>query len=141
MCFIIYKITHVFECIIDRSMNWAELEVPFTCFLSTVLLFIYLFFWWMCVCCLQNAGPLYEWVGAGLTSVKIEGLNNGTLDLSGHPWTYKVFLFVLTLSLHPWTILFQSMLISFQVSSKTILNNLVLFFLWPRLCWLVFGFC
>ncbi|OMO52031.1 hypothetical protein CCACVL1_29402 [Corchorus capsularis] len=41
---------------------------------------------------LQNAGGLYEWVGAGLTSVKIEGLNNGTLDLSMSSWTYKVCL-------------------------------------------------
>ncbi|KAK6259191.1 hypothetical protein SCA6_013665 [Theobroma cacao] len=39
---------------------------------------------------LQNAGGLYEWVGAGLTSVKIEGLNNGTIDLSMSSWTYKI---------------------------------------------------
>lgn len=39
---------------------------------------------------LQNAGGLYEWVGAGLTSVKIEGLNNGTMDLSMSRWTYKI---------------------------------------------------
>ncbi|KAK6238296.1 hypothetical protein QUC31_003765 [Theobroma cacao] len=39
---------------------------------------------------LQNAGGLYEWVGAGLTSVKIEGLNNGTIDLSMSSWTYKM---------------------------------------------------
>lgn len=39
---------------------------------------------------LQNAGPFYEWVGAGLTSVKIKGLNKGTLDLSTSTWTYKV---------------------------------------------------
>ncbi|KAK6287237.1 hypothetical protein POUND7_013416, partial [Theobroma cacao] len=39
---------------------------------------------------LQNAGGLYEWVGAGLTSVKIEGLNNGTVDLSMSSWTYKI---------------------------------------------------
>ncbi|KAL6323327.1 hypothetical protein AAG906_029334 [Vitis piasezkii] len=39
---------------------------------------------------LQNAGPFYEWVGAGLTSVKIKGLNNGIMDLSTYPWTYKV---------------------------------------------------
>ncbi|KAK8653480.1 hypothetical protein V6N13_127476 [Hibiscus sabdariffa] len=39
---------------------------------------------------LQNAGGLYEWVGAGLTSVKIEGLNNGTVDLSMSKWTYKI---------------------------------------------------
>ncbi|KAK8995912.1 hypothetical protein V6N11_076166 [Hibiscus sabdariffa] len=38
---------------------------------------------------LQNAGGLYEWVGAGLTSVKIEGFNNGTVDLSMSKWTYK----------------------------------------------------
>lgn len=39
---------------------------------------------------LQNAGPFYEWVGAGLTSVRIEGFNNGTVDLSTHTWTYKI---------------------------------------------------
>ncbi|XP_077249768.1 beta-galactosidase 3-like [Tasmannia lanceolata] len=39
---------------------------------------------------LQNAGPFYESVGAGLTSVKIVGLNNGTLDLSSKTWTYKI---------------------------------------------------
>ncbi|GLU12850.1 hypothetical protein SLE2022_295080 [Rubroshorea leprosula] len=39
---------------------------------------------------LQNAGPFYEWVGAGLTSVKIKGFNNGTIDLSTYSWTYKI---------------------------------------------------
>ncbi|XP_052197861.1 beta-galactosidase 10 [Diospyros lotus] len=39
---------------------------------------------------LQNAGPLYEWVGAGLASVQIEGFNNGPKDLSTHAWTYKI---------------------------------------------------
>lgn len=39
---------------------------------------------------LQNAGPFYEWVGAGLTSVKIKGLNNGIMDLSTYTWTYKI---------------------------------------------------
>ncbi|XP_057969924.1 beta-galactosidase 10 [Malania oleifera] len=39
---------------------------------------------------LQNAGPFYEWVGAGLTSVKISGFNNGTKDLSTQTWTYKI---------------------------------------------------
>ncbi|KAK9950224.1 hypothetical protein M0R45_005725 [Rubus argutus] len=38
---------------------------------------------------LQNAGSFYEWVGAGITSVKIKGFNNGTIDLSAHNWTYK----------------------------------------------------
>ncbi|XP_059656325.1 beta-galactosidase 10 [Cornus florida] len=38
---------------------------------------------------LQNAGPYYEWVGAGLTSVKIEGFSNGIKDLSTYTWTYK----------------------------------------------------
>ncbi|KAH9668629.1 Beta-galactosidase 10 [Citrus sinensis] len=38
---------------------------------------------------LQNAGPFYEWVGAGITSVKITGFNSGTLDLSTYSWTYK----------------------------------------------------
>lgn len=31
-------------------------------------------------------------MGAGLTSVKIKGLNNGTIDLSSYAWTYKVLL-------------------------------------------------
>lgn len=39
---------------------------------------------------LQNAGPFYEWVGAGITSVKITGFNSGTLDLSTYSWTYKI---------------------------------------------------
>ncbi|XP_020572692.1 beta-galactosidase 3 isoform X2 [Phalaenopsis equestris] len=39
---------------------------------------------------LQNAGPFYEWVGAGLTSVKIAGLDNGTIDLSSNTWKHKI---------------------------------------------------
>ncbi|GAV60272.1 Glyco_hydro_35 domain-containing protein/Gal_Lectin domain-containing protein [Cephalotus follicularis] len=39
---------------------------------------------------LQNAGPFYEWLGAGLTSVKIKGFNNGTLDMSAYNWTCKI---------------------------------------------------
>uniref|UniRef100_A0A6N2NA79 beta-galactosidase n=1 Tax=Salix viminalis TaxID=40686 RepID=A0A6N2NA79_SALVM len=39
---------------------------------------------------LQNAGSFYEWVGAGLTSVKIKGFNNGTVDLSHFNWIYKI---------------------------------------------------
>ncbi|KAG8044138.1 hypothetical protein GUJ93_ZPchr0044g38095 [Zizania palustris] len=39
---------------------------------------------------LQTAGPFYEWVGAGLTSVKISGMENGTVDLSSNNWAYKV---------------------------------------------------
>lgn len=39
---------------------------------------------------LQNAGAYYEWVGAGLTSVKIDGFNNGTIDLSMFNWAYKI---------------------------------------------------
>ncbi|XP_010521248.1 PREDICTED: beta-galactosidase 10 [Tarenaya hassleriana] len=39
---------------------------------------------------LQNAGSFYEWVGAGLTSVRIEGLNNSTLNLSESSWSYKL---------------------------------------------------
>lgn len=39
---------------------------------------------------LPNAGSFYEWVGAGLTSVKIEGFNNGTVDLSHFNWIYKI---------------------------------------------------
>ncbi|CAN1276249.1 Beta-galactosidase 3 [Linum perenne] len=38
-------------------------------------------------------GHLYEWDPAGLTSVKIEGLNNQTMDLSTYDWTYKVCFF------------------------------------------------
>ncbi|KAK9904552.1 hypothetical protein M0R45_000634 [Rubus argutus] len=37
-----------------------------------------------------NAGSFYEWVGAGVSSVKIKGFNNGTIDLSAHNWTYKI---------------------------------------------------
>ncbi|KAK4488971.1 hypothetical protein RD792_004762 [Penstemon davidsonii] len=39
---------------------------------------------------LQNAGAFYEWIGAGPTSVRIEGLKNGTVDLSTSTWTYKI---------------------------------------------------
>ncbi|KAJ4747788.1 Beta-galactosidase [Rhynchospora pubera] len=39
---------------------------------------------------LPNAGPFYEWVGAGPTSVKISGLTSRTLDLSSHSWAYKI---------------------------------------------------
>ncbi|WVZ13433.1 hypothetical protein V8G54_010999 [Vigna mungo] len=39
---------------------------------------------------LQTAGPFYDFVGAGLRSVKIKGLNNGTIDLSSYAWTYKI---------------------------------------------------
>ncbi|KAL5982776.1 Beta-galactosidase 10 [Asimina triloba] len=39
---------------------------------------------------LQNGGPFFEWVGAGLTSVKILGFKNGTIDLSSSTWTYKI---------------------------------------------------
>ncbi|XAR60280.1 Beta-galactosidase [Bertholletia excelsa] len=39
---------------------------------------------------LQNGGPFYEWVGAGLTSVQVDGFNNGTRDLSIYNWTYKI---------------------------------------------------
>lgn len=38
---------------------------------------------------LQNGGPFYEWWGAGLTSVKIRGLKNVTVDLSSNSWSYK----------------------------------------------------
>ncbi|PWA61082.1 beta-galactosidase 10 [Artemisia annua] len=37
---------------------------------------------------LSSAGPFYEWNGAGLTSVKLQGLKN-TLDLSNATWNYK----------------------------------------------------
>lgn len=39
---------------------------------------------------IQNAGSHYEWVPAGLTTVKIKGLNKGILDISGYKWTYKI---------------------------------------------------
>ncbi|KAF8027468.1 hypothetical protein BT93_E0389 [Corymbia citriodora subsp. variegata] len=39
---------------------------------------------------IQNAGPYYEWVPAGLTNVKIKGLKEGILDISGYNWTYKI---------------------------------------------------
>ncbi|CAN6821746.1 unnamed protein product [Brassica oleracea] len=39
---------------------------------------------------LSNAGSFYEWVPAGLTSVSIKGLNNGTLNLTNTKWTYKL---------------------------------------------------
>ncbi|CAN7023713.1 unnamed protein product [Brassica rapa subsp. trilocularis] len=39
---------------------------------------------------LSNAGSFYEWVPAGLTSVSIKGLNNGTLNLTHTKWTYKL---------------------------------------------------
>ncbi|KAK3162620.1 hypothetical protein QOZ80_1BG0091660 [Eleusine coracana subsp. coracana] len=39
---------------------------------------------------LQNAGPFYEWAGAGLTHVNISGLKNGTIDLSSSKWVYKI---------------------------------------------------
>lgn len=38
----------------------------------------------------KNAGPFYEWVGAGLTSVKINGLKNGAMNLSSNKWICKV---------------------------------------------------
>lgn len=39
---------------------------------------------------LQNAGPFYEWVGAGLSSVRINGFRNQTMDLSSNVWSYKI---------------------------------------------------
>ncbi|CAJ2641459.1 unnamed protein product [Trifolium pratense] len=39
---------------------------------------------------LQNAGPFYDFVGAGVTSVQIKGLNNKTIDLSSNAWSYKI---------------------------------------------------
>ncbi|XP_042454912.1 beta-galactosidase 3-like [Zingiber officinale] len=39
---------------------------------------------------MYNAGPLYEWQGAGLTSVKISGNRIGSLDLSTNLWKYKI---------------------------------------------------
>ncbi|CAN1276226.1 Beta-galactosidase 10 [Linum perenne] len=49
---------------------------------------------------LKSAGSLYEWTPAGLTSVKIEGLNNGTMDLSTYEWTYKIGLQGEKLAIH-----------------------------------------
>ncbi|GAU19559.1 hypothetical protein TSUD_303720 [Trifolium subterraneum] len=39
---------------------------------------------------LQTAGPFYDFIGAGVTSVQIKGLNNKTIDLSSNAWTYKI---------------------------------------------------
>ncbi|KAG6539272.1 hypothetical protein ZIOFF_004434 [Zingiber officinale] len=39
---------------------------------------------------MYNAGPLYEWEGAGLTSVNISGTGNGSLNLSPYSWEYKI---------------------------------------------------
>ncbi|CAO1942471.1 unnamed protein product [Urochloa humidicola] len=39
---------------------------------------------------LQNAGPSYEWIGAGFTNVNISGLKNGAVDLSSNIWAYKI---------------------------------------------------
>ncbi|XLR36476.1 hypothetical protein HN51_045828 [Arachis hypogaea] len=39
---------------------------------------------------LPTAGPFYDFVGAGLISVKIKGFNNGTVDLSSSAWSYKI---------------------------------------------------
>nr|BAB86232.1 putative beta-D-galactosidase [Oryza sativa Japonica Group] len=39
---------------------------------------------------LQNGGPMYEWAGAGITSVKISGMENRIIDLSSNKWEYKV---------------------------------------------------
>ncbi|KAE9604191.1 putative beta-galactosidase [Lupinus albus] len=39
---------------------------------------------------LPSAGTLYEFVESGLRSVKIAGLNNGTIDLSSYAWTSKI---------------------------------------------------
>jgi hypothetical protein len=39
---------------------------------------------------LKNAGPSYEWIGAGFTNVNISGLKNGAVDLSSNNWAYKV---------------------------------------------------
>ncbi|CAN0845632.1 Beta-galactosidase 10 [Linum grandiflorum] len=49
---------------------------------------------------LKSTGSLYEWTPAGLTSVKIEGLNNGTMDLSTYDWTYKIGLQGEKLAIH-----------------------------------------
>uniref|UniRef100_I1NTV5 beta-galactosidase n=2 Tax=Oryza glaberrima TaxID=4538 RepID=I1NTV5_ORYGL len=39
---------------------------------------------------LQNGGPMYEWAGAGITSVKISGMENRIIDLSSNKWEYKI---------------------------------------------------
>jgi hypothetical protein len=47
--------------------------------------------YWLELCAFyKSAGPYYEWVGAGLTSVKISGMKNETIDLSSNNWVYKV---------------------------------------------------
>ncbi|XP_022843486.1 beta-galactosidase 10 [Olea europaea var. sylvestris] len=39
---------------------------------------------------LQNAGAFYEWTGAGPTQVRIEGLKNGTVNMSSYKWTNRI---------------------------------------------------
>ncbi|XP_016168964.1 beta-galactosidase 10 [Arachis ipaensis] len=39
---------------------------------------------------LPTAGPFYDFLRAGLISVKIKGFNNGTVDLSSSAWSYKI---------------------------------------------------
>lgn len=42
---------------------------------------------------LQTAAPQYEWIGAGLTSLEIIGLNKGTVNLTKFNWIYKIGLY------------------------------------------------
>ncbi|KAJ0094199.1 hypothetical protein Patl1_15485 [Pistacia atlantica] len=39
---------------------------------------------------LPSAGLYYEWMGSGLTSVKIDGFSNGTVDFTLSSWNYKI---------------------------------------------------
>ncbi|GMH13104.1 hypothetical protein Nepgr_014945 [Nepenthes gracilis] len=39
---------------------------------------------------LQTAGPHYEWLGAGVTSVEVQGFSSGTVNLSASTWMYKI---------------------------------------------------
>lgn len=49
---------------------------------------------------LQNGGPYYDFVGAGISTVKLEGFRNGTIDLSSNAWTYEIGLKGENLSLY-----------------------------------------
>lgn len=57
----------------------------------------------------KNAGPDYEWIGAGLTNVNISGLKNGAINLSSNNWAYKVLSSILfKFSIFTWWIPYAS---------------------------------
>ncbi|GLJ24400.1 hypothetical protein SUGI_0466010 [Cryptomeria japonica] len=39
---------------------------------------------------LQNGGPHYDFVGAGISKVKLEGFRDGSINLSTNDWTYQI---------------------------------------------------